>query len=68
MHDLRHRFAIQTLLNWYREGKDVEQKLPVLSTYLGHASVRDSYWYLSACPELTEEAARRLDQRWETTP
>lgn len=68
VHDLRHRFAIQTLLNWYREGKDVEQKLPVLSTYLGHASVRDTYWYLSACPELMEEAARRLDRRWEVTP
>jgi len=68
VHDFRHRFAIQTLRNWYREGTDVEQQLPVLSTYLGHACVRDTYWYLSACPELMQEAARRLDQRWEATP
>ncbi|WP_247991862.1 tyrosine-type recombinase/integrase [Bradyrhizobium sp. 186] len=68
VHDFRHRFAIRTLLDWYREGKDVEQQLLVLSTYLGHACVRDTYWYLSACPELMEEAARRLDRRWEVTP
>jgi integrase/recombinase XerD len=48
--------------------KNVEQRLPALSTYLGHACVRDTYWYLSACPELMEEAARRLDRRWEATP
>jgi hypothetical protein len=40
----------------------------VLSTYLGHTCVRDTYWYLSACPELMQEAARRLDQRWEVKP
>ena len=68
VHDFRHRFAIQTLLGWYREGGNVEQQLPVLSTYLGHTCVRDTYWYLSACPELMQEAARRLDQRWEVTP
>jgi integrase len=68
VHDLRHRFAIRTLLDWHRQGKNVEQQLPALSTYLGHACVRDTYWYLSACPELMEEAARRLDRRWEATP
>jgi integrase len=68
VHDFRHRFAIRTLLNWHREGKNVEQQLPALSTYLGHACVRDTYWYLSACPELMEEAALRLDRRWEATP
>jgi integrase len=68
VHDFRHRFAIRTLLDWYREGKDVEQQLPLLSTYLGHACVRDTYWYLSSCPELMEEAARRLDRRWEAAP
>jgi integrase len=68
VHDFRHRFAIRTLLDCYREGKDVEQRLPLLSTYLGHACVRDTYWYLSACPELMEEAARRLDRRWEVKP
>jgi integrase len=68
VHDFRHRFAIQTLLTWYREGTDVEKKLPALSTYLGHTCVRDTYWYLSACPELMQEAARRLDRRWEAKP
>ena len=68
VHDFRHRFAIRTLLDWHRQGKNVEQQLPALSTYLGHACVRDTYWYLSACPELMEEAARRLDRRWEATP
>ena len=68
VHDFRHRFAIRTQLDWYREGKSVEQQLPVLSTYLGHTCVRDTYWYPSACPELMEEAARRLDRRWEATP
>jgi len=68
VHDFRHRFAIRTLLDWHREGKNVEQQLPALSTYLGHACVRDTYWYLSANPELMEEAARRLDRRWEAAP
>jgi integrase len=68
VHDFRHRFAIRTLLGWYRDGTDVEQQLPALSTYLGHTCVRDTYWYPSACPELMEEAARRLDRRWEAKP
>ena len=68
VHDLRHRFAIRTLLNWYRKGIDIDKALPSLSTYLGHTCVRDTYWYLSACPELMQEAARRLDQRWEVAP
>jgi integrase len=68
IHDFRHRVAVRTLLGWYRDGTDVEQQLPALSTYLGHTCVRDTYWYLSACPELMEEAARRLDQRWEAKP
>jgi len=65
LHDLRHRFAVRTVIGWYRSGEDVEQRMPALSTYLGHACVRDTYWYLSACPELMQEAARRLDRRWE---
>jgi hypothetical protein len=66
--DLRHRCAIRTLLDWYRDGKNIEQQLPVLSTYLGYAYVRDTYLYFSACPELMQEAARRLDRRWEAKP
>lgn len=65
IHDLRHSYAVATLLRWYRAGDDVEQRLPTLSTYLGHSHIRCTYWYLSACPELMEHAARRLDARWE---
>ena len=65
IHDLRHSYAVATLLRWYRAGDDVEQRLPILSTYLGHSHTSSTYWYLSACPELMEHAARRLDARWE---
>ena len=68
LHDLRHRFALVTVVNWYRDGHDVQRRLPVLSAFLGHVQVSDTYWYLSACPELMQEAARRLDQRWEAAP
>lgn len=60
IHDLRHRFAVQTLLDWYRSGVDVQPLMPLLSTYLGHTQPSDSYWYLSAAPELLELAANRL--------
>ena len=65
IHDFRHRFAVQTLVHWYRSGQPVEQLLPVLSTYLGHVCVQDTYWYLSGCPELLGHAVRRLEHRWE---
>jgi len=65
LHDLRHRFAVTTLLHWYETGVDVEQRLPVLSTYLGHAHVTDTYWYLSAIPELLALTKDRLEKRWE---
>lgn len=65
LHDLRHRFATETLLRWYRSGEDIEQRLPALSTFLGHSRTSDTYWYISACPELMGEAAQRLEQRWE---
>ena len=65
LHDFRHRLAIQTLVQWYRSGQDVERLLPVLSTYLGHAHVTDTYWYLSACPELMGLARERMERRWE---
>jgi integrase len=68
LHDFRHRFAVQTLLNWYRRGEDVERLLPVLTTYLGHSYVRHTYWYLSACPELMDHAAQRLDACWGDRP
>jgi len=68
LHDFRHRFAVQTLLQWYRSGADVERRLPVLSTYLGHVHVADTYWYLSVCPELMGQAVARLEHRWEQRP
>jgi integrase/recombinase XerD len=61
LHDLRHTFALRTLLNWYRSGVDVERRLPELATYLGHVHVRDTYWYLSASPELLRLAMQRLE-------
>jgi integrase len=61
LHDFRHRFAVNTLLTWYRAGVDVEQKLPVLSTYLGHVHVTDTYWYLSAVPELMCLVVEKLE-------
>jgi integrase len=64
LHDMRHRFASRTLLEWYRVGEDVERRLPILSAYLGHAHWRDTYWYLSALPELMQEAMSRLDRHW----
>ncbi len=61
LHDLRHSFAVNTLLGWYRSGTDVERRMPELSTYLGHSHEAYTYWYLSAEPELLQLAATRLD-------
>jgi integrase len=60
IHDLRHTFAVTTLTGWYRNGDDIEARLPALSTYLGHRDPRSTYWYLSAAPELLAYAARKL--------
>lgn len=64
IHDFRHRFAVHTLIQWYRSSEDIERRLPVLSTYLGHAHVADTYWYLSVHPELMGLATQRLERRW----
>ena len=63
-HDLRHRFAVDTLIRWHRAGVNVDEHIAVLSTYLGHVAPADTYWYLSAVPELMGLAAERLDQRF----
>lgn len=63
LHDFRHSFAVRTLLEWYRAGVDVEPRMPVLAAYLGHAHVTDTYWYLSAAPELMRLAAERVEAR-----
>jgi integrase/recombinase XerD len=59
-HDLRHSFAVETLLRWQRSGVDIDAAMPRLSVYLGHIAPADTYWYLSAVPELMELAAHRL--------
>ena len=62
LHDMRHRFAARTLVDWYRAGINIEHEIHKLSTYLGHAHVNDTYWYLEAVPELLELATQRLMQ------
>lgn len=60
-HDLRHSLAVATLIRWLRSDVNVDEHMAVLSTYLGHVSPADTYWYLSASPELMALAAERLD-------
>ena len=60
-HDIRHTFAVRTLVNWYRDGAEVQRELPRLSTYLGHAEPIYTYWYLQAAPELMQQVGQRLD-------
>jgi integrase len=68
IHDLRHTFAVRTVLGWYRAGTDVEAVLPMLSTYLGHIGPEATYWYLTAVPELLEAATIRLERSWKALP
>jgi len=63
-HDLRHSFAVATLVRWQRSGASIDGHMAELSTYLGHVSPADTYWYLPATPELMELAARRLETRF----
>ena len=57
LHDLRHSFSVRTLTRWYRDGVDVDRHLPRLSTWLGHSCIANTYWYLTAVPELMAVAA-----------
>ena len=61
LHDFRHGFALRTVADWYANGADVNARLPLLSTYLGHTDPASTYWYLSASPELLGLAAQRLE-------
>jgi integrase len=61
IHNLRHTFAVHTLVDWYRNGEDVQAHLPRLATYLGHCEPRSTYWYLSGSPDLMSRAAGRLE-------
>jgi integrase len=60
IHDLRHSFAVRTMLDAYESGRDGQATLAALSTYLGHADPRATYWYLTASPELMAGAGQRL--------
>jgi integrase/recombinase XerD len=60
-HDLRHTFAVRTLLDWHQAGVDIDRRLPLLSTYLGHLHPDSTYRYLQAVPELLRLVARDLD-------
>lgn len=60
-HDFRHAFAVHTMLDWHRAGFQVDRRLPLLSTYLGHTQPVSTYWYLQAAPELLAIIAERLD-------
>ena len=61
IHSLRHTFAVKTLLGWYRDGQDVQARMPALSTYPGHVAPAATYWYLTGTPELPALAAGRLE-------
>jgi len=60
LHHLRHTFAVERLVAWYRDGVDVRARLPELAVYLGHARPEDTYWYLTATPQLLDGAAERF--------
>jgi integrase/recombinase XerD len=68
LHDLRHVFTVATLLDWYRDGGNVQARLPLLSTWLGHVDPKSTYWYLQAVPELLALAASRLEQERQAAP
>jgi len=59
---MRHSFAMRTVRDWYRAGVDVEARLPVLSTFLGHVNPAMTYWYLSSSPDLLTSAGERLER------
>jgi len=62
IHDVRHTFACRRLLQWHREGVDVDRRLVDLSTYLGHAKVSDTFWYLTGFPELLALVGERFER------
>jgi integrase/recombinase XerD len=62
IHDLRHTFAVRTIMDWYRRGLDPDREMPKLSTYLGHVKPEHTYWYIEAVPELLQLAAERAER------
>ena len=65
MHDIRHTYVLRTLLRWYREERDIEPQLPLLSTFLGHVEPKHTFWYFEATPELLTLAAERMERTWD---
>lgn len=65
LHDIRHGYALRTLIGFYRDGGDIEARLPQLSTVLGHVHPADTMWYLQATPELLALACERLERTWQ---
>ena len=61
-YDLRHAYAVHTLLDWYRTDQNIDRRMPLLSTYLGHVDPTSTYWYLEAVPELIQLVGQRLEQ------
>jgi integrase/recombinase XerD len=62
IHDLRHTFAVQTIIGWYRQGLDPDREMIKLSTYLGHSLPMHTYWYIEAVPELLQLASQRAER------
>lgn len=63
IHDLRHTFAVHTILEWFREERNIEREMYKLSNYLGHTKPKNTYWYIEAIPELMQLAAARSESR-----
>ena len=61
IHDLRHSFVCRRVALWHEAGTDIDNAVPALATYVGHAKVSDTYWYLTAVPDLMAVAARRFE-------
>jgi integrase len=64
VHDLRHVFALQALLRWYRQGVDVQSQLPKLALYMGHVSIESTAYYLKWIPAIAEEASQRFEAHY----
>jgi integrase len=62
IHGLRHSFVVSRIVHWYREGVDLDRRIAALSTYLGHVKVTDTYWYVTATPELLSLSTERFEQ------
>ena len=61
IHDLRHTFIVRRVMLWHAQGVDVDPQMLALSTYVGHAMVTNTYWYLTGVPELMALAAAKFE-------